>query len=173
MVRPCPPGYPAGHMPPKRGLKPFQRLLVAPRFPYLILAFVAVLGVLDMVEMIRAAYQTPFAAIGRPSSIAVRLVCVGVFLELRAAFLRHLFSPEDIAARGPQDAHLSEVCEVYGGFLTAAGLFIELVEDTRDHVHELTYANPIATFFTLGLLIFSMRMIVDVVREVIRGPHHG
>jgi hypothetical protein len=94
-------------------------------------------------------------------------------LRLRPAFIKHLLDEEVIAARGAKDEYLSEVCEVYGGFLTAAGLFVELVEDLREHFHELTYANPIATFFTIGLSLFALQTMLEMVRDVMRGPHHG
>lgn len=148
-------------------LNPFQRLIVAPWFVFAVMIQVALLCAVDVVRMVRDFVATPSEPIGHPSDIAIRLVVLGVFLELRGNFVKHLRG-EHVAAE-PRQAHLSEACEIYGGYLTVAGLFIELVESTREVLFPGAIANPVGTVSVLVLTVMSLHVMFDFVRGVARG----
>lgn len=154
---------------PKR-LNPLQRLLVARWFMYWVLANVALFCVSDVAHMTMQFLATPWDAVGDPAKIAVRLVAGGVFFELRGKFVEHLLGGE--AARVPEQAHLSEVCEVYGGYLTVAGLFVELTDSTREFLDFWSLANPVGTFGVLLITAMSLHVMFDLVRAAYRGPSH-
>lgn len=72
----------------------------------------------------------------------------------------------------PEQAHLSDVCEVYGGYLTVAGLFVERTGSTRELLDFRSLAKPVGTLGVLLITAMSLHVMSDLVRAAHRGPSH-
>ncbi len=158
---------------PPEELNPGQRLLSSRGFVWFSLAAVALMGVADIVMLslsLAGLMEPPHEdfVVSAEYNNATRLVAIGVFFELRGSFLAHLRGPE--VAEAEEESFLSEVCEVFGGYLTVVGLFMELVEGGRELLHGLPGVETGASVIILGLSLGSMHVIWDMIRTSLRGP---
>lgn len=160
------------HAPPAK-LNPFQRLVINGWFVFGLLIYVAILGVVDVARTLRDVLEHPDLPLAYADGAALRLVCIGVFFELRGTFVVHLLGPAAAQARGPSDTHLSETCEVFGGYLLVAGIFVELFENTRELLEAFPHVNLVGTCVELILSLLSLHIMYDFVRALRRPPTHG
>ncbi len=151
---------------PPKVLNPGQRLLIQPGFVYFTITFVALLTVVDLVQMVTDLYHG--VPCERPSHVAVRLITLGVFLELRGHVVGHLLGREKVEA-DRKGRHMSEVCEAFGAHLTVGGLFLELVHDTQTLVPGAVWVFYLGSSLTILLTAAMLHVVSDLVRGLL-GP---
>jgi hypothetical protein len=152
-------------MVPPRRLNPAQRVLVHASFLYGILAYVAALTVLDTYRMGAGLWRGVEA--DRADDIAIRLVAAGVFFELRGTFRAHLVAKTEVV---PRETHVSQASEIYGGYLTVVGLFVELFEGSRSLLDGVPHAGEVVTAAVVLLSALSLHVMSDFVRDLVRDP---
>jgi hypothetical protein len=156
-----------------KSLNPFQKMLTSRGLVYVLLVMVTVLGVVDIVMLsagLFGGWTGPHEdfMVSAEYNNAIRLVAIGVFLEVRGTLVEHLRGEE--VAESPPNLFLSETSEVYGATLTVLGLFMEMIEGVREVLPETFAINVAATGGILLFSLLSMHVIFNFIRDLLRGP---